>query len=145
MRITNPKGMTEFTATISGSPVTLYGIPVSSGGNVTIGSQQYIADTMDSKGVVTRRVGVISSYAGETVATSYMSTTGGLDTGATVYYVLTTPTTEQATLSPEALTAVVPTTTWLSESYTSMTYNQDVIMVIASLKAAIISLGGNIQ
>ena len=33
----------------------------------------------------------IVSYNGETITTTYMSTTGGLDTGATVYYGLTTP------------------------------------------------------
>lgn len=33
----------------------------------------------------------IDSYNGETITTDYMSTTGGLDTGATVYYVLDTP------------------------------------------------------
>lgn len=33
----------------------------------------------------------IDSYNGETITTDYWSTTGGLDTGATVYYVLDTP------------------------------------------------------
>ena len=34
----------------------------------------------------------IDSYNGETITTSYISTTGGLDTGATIYYGTTTPT-----------------------------------------------------
>ena len=33
----------------------------------------------------------IDSYNGETITTDYWSTTGGLDTGATIYYVRTTP------------------------------------------------------
>lgn len=33
----------------------------------------------------------IDSYNGETITTDYWSTTGGLDTGATIYYVLDTP------------------------------------------------------
>lgn len=33
----------------------------------------------------------IDSYNGETITTTYMSTTGGLDTGATVYYGIDTP------------------------------------------------------
>lgn len=33
----------------------------------------------------------IDSYNGETITTDYISTTGGLDTGATVYYVRSTP------------------------------------------------------
>lgn len=34
----------------------------------------------------------INSYNGETISTIYMSTTGGLETGATIYYGLSTPT-----------------------------------------------------
>lgn len=39
-----------------------------------------------------KNIGKIDSYNGETITTSYISTTGGLDTGATVYYGLATPT-----------------------------------------------------
>lgn len=38
-----------------------------------------------------KKTAKIDSYNGETITTDYMSTTGGLDTGATVYYVLDTP------------------------------------------------------
>lgn len=36
----------------------------------------------------TARIGKIASYAGESITTDYISTSGGLDGGATVYYVL---------------------------------------------------------
>lgn len=42
-------------------------------------------------------IGKIASYNGETITTDYMSTTGQLTTGATVYYVLSSPTDTQIT------------------------------------------------
>lgn len=47
---------------------------------------------------VTRRVGVIDSYAGESVGSTWASSTGQLTTGAVVWYALATPTTETVTL-----------------------------------------------
>lgn len=47
---------------------------------------------------VTRRVGVIGSYAGESVGNTWASSTGQLTTGAVVWYALATPTTETVTL-----------------------------------------------
>lgn len=47
---------------------------------------------------VTRRVGVIGSYAGESVGSTWASSTGQLTTGAVVWYALATPTTETLTL-----------------------------------------------
>lgn len=47
---------------------------------------------------VTRRVGVIGSYAGESVGSTWASSTGQLTTGAVVWYALATPTTETVTL-----------------------------------------------
>ncbi len=41
---------------------------------------------------IKKAVPKIESYNGETITTTYMSTTGGLDTGATVYYGTDTPT-----------------------------------------------------
>lgn len=47
------------------------------------------ADEIDfARGVYVKRCGVIESYAGETIPGAYISTTGGLDTGATVIYAL---------------------------------------------------------
>ena len=47
---------------------------------------------------LTRRVGVIDSYAGESVGATWASSTGQLTTGAVVWYALATPTTETLTL-----------------------------------------------
>ena len=47
---------------------------------------------------VTRRVGVIGSYAGKSVGNTWASSTGQLTTGAVVWYALETPTTETVTL-----------------------------------------------
>lgn len=61
-----------------------------------------IRDTLEYVGVgqwqVTRRVGVIGSYAGESVGNTWASSTGQLTTGAVVWYALATPTTETVTL-----------------------------------------------
>lgn len=40
---------------------------------------------------IIKKTGKINSYNGETITTDYLSTTGGLDNGATIYYVLDTP------------------------------------------------------
>ena len=50
---------------------------------------------------VTRNVGVMDSYAGESVGNTWASSTGQLTTGAVVWYALATPTTE--TLTPGEL------------------------------------------
>nr|DAI71667.1 MAG TPA: hypothetical protein [Caudoviricetes sp.] len=47
---------------------------------------------------VTRRVGVIGSYAGESVGATWASSTGQLTTGAVLWYELATPATETVTL-----------------------------------------------
>lgn len=46
----------------------------------------------EDKWYVHKEINKIDSYNGETITTEYMSTTGGLDTGATIYYILATPT-----------------------------------------------------
>ncbi len=48
----------------------------------------FIADCRAKKATYIKRVGRIKSYNGEDVGAEFMSTTGGLDTGATVYYPL---------------------------------------------------------
>lgn len=45
----------------------------------------------DGKLYLKKKIGKIASYNGETIETNYKSTTGGLDTGATIYYGLTIP------------------------------------------------------
>lgn len=61
-----------------------------------------IRDTLEYVGVgqwqVTRRVGVIDSYAGESVGNTWASSTGQLTTGAVVWYALATPATETLTM-----------------------------------------------
>lgn len=47
---------------------------------------------------VTRRVGVIPSYAGESVGNTWASSTGQLTTGAVVWYTMAAPTAETVTL-----------------------------------------------
>lgn len=61
--------------------------------------QDYIYKDSD-KWYLYKAIGKIASYNGETITTSYISTTGGLDTGATVYYVLATPTNTEITYEP---------------------------------------------
>lgn len=75
------------------TPNGLPGIPVESGGNYTDeNGQQYISDVIDCEAKTkTQNVGVYESYNGKTINTSYLSTTGQLTTGATVYYVLDDP------------------------------------------------------
>lgn len=77
------------TLTVS-TPNGLPGIPVTSGGNYTDeNGQQWVCDEIDfARGVYVQRVGRIGSYADESIATPYISSTGSLSTGATVLYVL---------------------------------------------------------
>lgn len=49
-------------------------------------------DKYGHKGFESRKIGQILSYTDEIIETAYMSTTGGLDTGAYICYVLATPT-----------------------------------------------------
>lgn len=86
----------------------LAGIPVTSGGNYTDSNgQQWICDEVDfARGVYVQRVGRINSYAGEEVATAYISSTGELSDGAAVLYALATPI--ETPLSTEQLEAYAP-------------------------------------
>lgn len=72
------------------TPNGLPGIPVSSGGNYTDeNGQQWLCDEIDfARGVYVQRVGRIGSYADESIATPYISSTGSLSTGAAVLYAL---------------------------------------------------------
>ena len=62
-----------------------------------IGNYQDRIYKTDGKWYVEKQTGKIASYAGETISTDYISTTGQLTTGATVYYALATPTTTEIT------------------------------------------------
>lgn len=52
----------------------------------------YDALRESGKWYLKKNIGKIDSYDGETITTTYISTTGGLDTGSKIYYVLLTPT-----------------------------------------------------
>ena len=47
-----------------------------------------------------KEIGKIATYNGETITTDYISTTGQLTTGATIYYGLSTPTNTEITYQP---------------------------------------------
>lgn len=103
IRVTNGADLSQ-TVTLT-EPITLRGVPVDNGGNVTIGGQQYISDYIDSlTSKVNRLNGYIDSYNGEEVGTIFMSTTGQLTTGAKVIYKLSQPTQED--LPQEAQEAI---------------------------------------
>ena len=57
----------------------------------TIDDINYNDTLVEDDWYIKKNVGKIDSYNGETITTSYKSTTGGLDEGATVYYGLSTP------------------------------------------------------
>ena len=78
------------TVTLS-APVTLRGVPVTSGGNVTINGQRYMADLITEREGdvgVKRCTAMIGQYAGEPVDDPYISTTGALTTGASVVHTI---------------------------------------------------------
>ena len=64
---------------------------------VQIGTHKDRIYKSNDKWYLEKKIEKIASYNGETITTDYISTTGGLDTGATVYYVLVTPTTIEIT------------------------------------------------
>lgn len=110
------------------SPITLRGIPVDNGGNITIDGKQYIADYIDSlTGKVNRLNGYIDSYNGEEVGTIFMSTTGQLTTGAKVIYKLSQPTQEDLPQQDQeairALTTYYPNTVIQTGCWNEVTYS----------------------
>lgn len=108
----------------------LAGLKVSSGGNYTDASgQQWICDEIvrNERGTGKRiqRIGIIESYASETINTAYMSTTGQLTEGATVIYVLDdaieTDLTAEEIAALSALHTYSPTTTISNDAGCDMT------------------------
>lgn len=126
IKVTNGADLSQTITLID--PITLRGIPVSSGGNVTIDGQQYIADYIDSlTGKINRLNGYIDSYNGEEVGTIYMSTTGQLTTGAKVIYKLSQPTQEDLPQQDQeairALTTYYPNTVIQTGCWNEVTYS----------------------
>lgn len=112
------------------TPNGLAGLKVSSGGNYTDASgQQWICDEIvrNERGTGKRiqRIGIIESYASETINTAYMSTTGQLTEGATVIYVLDdaieTDLTAEEIAALSALHTYNPTTTITNDAGCDMT------------------------
>ena len=62
-----------------------------------IGNYQDRIYKNNGKWYLEKQVGKIASYNGETITTDFISTTGQKSTGATIYYVLATPTTTEIT------------------------------------------------
>lgn len=52
---------------------------------------EFVFNSTDKKWYLVKNIGKIDSYNGESVGDNYVSSTGTLDTGATVYYELSTP------------------------------------------------------
>ena len=133
-------------------PITASGIPVTSGGNYTdADGQQWVCDEVDfGRGVYVQRIGRIDSYSGEAIDTEYLSTTGGLTTGARVLYILATPVetplTEEQLTAYRALRTQYPTTNVNNDEGAGMeiTYVADTKSYIdqrfAELSAAILNV-----
>ena len=87
--ITVTVGGKEISVTAAGG---LAGVPVAAAGNYTDSQgQQWAADYVDfARGVSVQIIGRIEHYAGEPVEGPYLSSSGDLSPGATVYYVLET-------------------------------------------------------
>lgn len=133
----------------------LRGIPVSTGGNVTIGAQQYIADYRNYRsGKSVKRIGYIESYAGESITTPYMSATGVLTEGATIIYVLDAPIETNIPASElaeiRALSGYYGATNILNDDdvYTQVTYVRDPKLYLQKeldeIRAAIVAAGSGV-
>lgn len=124
IKVTNGADLSQ-TITLT-EPITLRGIPVDNGGNVTIDGQQYISDYIDSvSGKINRLIGFIESYNEENVGDIYMSTTGELSIGATVIYKLDTPTQEDLPKEQEikSLKTFYPNTVINTGCWNEVTYS----------------------
>lgn len=154
-------------ATIT-SALPLCGIPVSDGGNYTDSNgQQWICDELiynaDGTGKIIKRCAKIDSYNGETVSGVYISSTGGLDTGATVVYQLAEPQEIELTAAEMAMLRELQTFDGVTNITNDSGADMDVKLCtnkmlaeyvfpittglqkqIGELKAAVLSLGGNV-
>lgn len=97
----------------------LAGIPVSASTSANYSdanNQRMVCDEMDfERGVYVQRIGKIESYAGEDVGTDFMSSTGELSNGATVYYRLVSPI--ETELSAEAMSKYAEMQTFYPYTY----------------------------
>ena len=101
---------------------------------------------VDSAGhvAIDKRVGYIASYSGESVGSVYLSTTGALTTGASVYYKLTTQTTIDLgtiTLPELGQTSEIAMYASLNPTW-AITYERDPNVVISSIESSIAPVEG---
>lgn len=123
-------GYTPSILNVIATPNGLPAVPVSAGGNYTDeNGQQWVCDEIvrNERGTGKRiqRIGIIESYASETINTAYMSTTGQLTEGATVLYVLDdvveTDLSAEEIAALSALHTYSPTTTISNDAGCDMT------------------------
>ena len=146
----------------------LCGIPVASGGNYTdANGQMWVCDELvynaDGTGKIIKRTAKIDSYSGESILTTYISSTGELTTGATIIYQLAEP--QEVSLTTAEMSALRSLQTF--EGLTNISNSADAEMAVKyctnktlaeyvkpliiglqaqidTLSAAILSLGGNV-
>ena len=146
----------------------LCGIPVASGGNYTdANGQMWVCDELvynaDGTGKIIKRTAKIDSYSGESILTTYISSTGELTTGATIIYQLAEP--QEINLTTAEMSALRSLQTF--EGLTNISNSADAEMSVKyctnkalaeyvkplinglqaqidTLSAAILSLGGNV-
>ena len=146
----------------------LCGIPVASGGNYTdANGQMWVCDELvynaDGTGKIIKRTAKIDSYSGESILTTYISSTGELTTGATIIYQLAEP--QEINLTTAEMSALRSLQTF--EGLTNISNSADAEMAVKyctnkalaeyvkpliiglqaqidTLSAAILSLGGNV-
>ncbi len=111
----------------------------------TLRSKGDIKDEIDfAKEIITRRLGHIESYNGETITTGYTSNTGELSIGAEVVYVLPSPIektlTEQELNAYRQLYTNKGTTTILSEADMEVSYVADTKLYIDNKLAELTAL-----
>lgn len=155
------------TATIT-TALPLCGIPVSKGGNYTDSNgQQWVCDELiynaDGSGKIFKHTAKIDSYSSESIATPYISTTGDLTTGATVIYQLAKPQEIELTAAEMAALRELQTYSGVTNITNGSSADMDVKICtnkmlaeyvnpittglqkqIDELKAAVLSLGGNV-
>ena len=81
----------------NGEDIQSYSLTLGSIGLCKIGTAKDIISKDGDDWYVINNISKIDSYNGESISTNYISTTGSLSTGATVYYVSTEPTSTKIT------------------------------------------------
>ena len=87
------------------------GLPFCSVGDVC----DELVYNVDGTGKIIKRTAKIDSYNGETITTDYISSTGGLDTGSEIVYVLEIP--QEIELSAAGITALMKLQTYSGTTY----------------------------